>query len=82
MLNYDYYSTTRMCIVVIPKIGATLSILCSAFMAQDILKSPEKRVKMTNRVLLASSISDIIFSTTCHFFGTWPVPQGLVYGSS
>ena len=37
---------------------------------------------MTNRVILALSISDIIFSTSCHIFGTWPVPQGLVYGSS
>ena len=82
ILNYDYYSNTRMCIVIIPKIGGTLSILCSEFVAQVILKLPKRRVKMTNRVILALSISDIILSTTCHFFGTWPVPQGLVYGSS
>ena len=35
-----------------------------------------------NLVILALSISDIISSTTAHIFGTWPVPQGLVYGSS
>ena len=37
---------------------------------------------MTNRVILALSISDIILSTSCHIFGTWLVPQGLVYVSS
>ena len=82
MLNYDFYSTMMMCIVIIPKIGGTLSIICSAFVAQDVLKLPERRAKMTNRVILALCISDIIFSTSCHIFGTWPVPQGLVYGSS
>ena len=56
--------------------------LCSAFVAQDVLKFPERRAKMNNRVILDLSISDIIFSTSCHIFGTWPVPQGLVYGSS
>ena len=82
MLNYDFYSTMMMCIVIIPKIGGTLSILCSAFVAQDVLILPERRAKMTNSVILALSISDIIFSTTAHIFGMWPVPQGLVYGSS
>ena len=82
ILNYDFYSTMRMCIVIIPKIGGTLSIICSAFVAQDVLKLPERRAKMTNLVILALSISDIIFSTTAHIFGTWPGPQGLVYGSS
>ena len=82
MLNCDYYSTTQICIVIIPKIGGTLSILCSAFVAQDVLKLPERRAKMNNRIILALSISDIIFSTTAHIIGTWPVPQGLVYGSS
>ena len=82
MLNYDYYSTMWMCIVIIPKIGRTLSILCSAFVAQAVLKFPDRHVKMTNRVILDLSISDIIFSTTCHIFRTWPVTQGLVYGSS
>ena len=74
IMNYDYYSNMIMCIVIIPKIGQTLS--------QDVLKFPEGRAKMTNRVILALSISDIILSTSCHIFGTWPVPQGLVYGYS
>ena len=82
MLNYDNYSTMWMCFVIIPKIGATLSTLCSIFVAQGILKLTERRAKMTNRVILVISISDIIFSTTCNFFVTWPVPQGLVYGYS
>ena len=82
ILNYDYYSNTRMFIVIIPKIGGTLSILCSEFVAQDILKLPKRRVKMTNRVIFALSISDNIFLTNCHFFRTWLVPQGLVYGYS
>ena len=66
MLNYDFYSTMRMYIVIIPKIGGTLSIICSAFVAQDVLKFPERRAKMTNHVILALSISDIIFTTNCH----------------
>ena len=82
MLNNYFYSTMMMCLVIIPKIGGTLSILCSAFVAQDVLKFPERRAKMTNLVILALSISDIIYSTTAYIFGTWPVPQGLVYGSS
>ena len=69
-------------IVIIPKIGGTLSIICLAFLAQDVLKFPERRAKMMNRVILALNIPDIIFSTTAHIFGTWLVPQGLVYGSS
>ena len=82
MLNYDYYSTMRMWIVIIPKIGKKLSIICLAFVDQNVLKFPERRMKMTNRVILASRISDIIFSISIHIFGTWPVPQGLMYGSS
>ena len=81
ILNYDYYSTSRMLIVVIPNICGTFSILCLAFVAQDILKLTERRAKMTNHVILASRISDIIFSTTSHFFRKWPVTQGLVYDS-
>ena len=30
----------------------------------------------------ALCIYEIIFSTTAHIFEAWPVPQGLVYGSS
>ena len=82
MLNYEYYSTMRMCIFIIPKIGGTLSIICSAFVDQDVLKLPERHAKMTNRVILDLSISDIIFSTSAHIFGTWPVTQVLVHGSS
>ena len=82
MLINDFYSTMMMCQFIIPKIGGTLSIICSAFVAQDVLKSTERRTKMTNRVILVLSISDIILSTTAHIIGTWPVPQGLVYGSS
>ena len=59
-----------------------MSIICLVFVAQDILKLPERRVKMTNGVILNLSISEMIFLTTLHFFGTWPVTQGLVYGSS
>ena len=66
MMNYDYYSTMRICIVIIPKIGGTLSIICSEFMDQDVLKLPERRAKMVNLVILVLSISDIFFTTTCH----------------
>ena len=79
MLNYDYYSTMRIFIFIAPKIVGTLSIICSAFVAQDVLKFPERYAKMKNRVILALSISDIIISTSCHIFGTWLVSQGLVY---
>ena len=66
MLNYDCYSTMRMCIFIIPKIGGILSIICSAFVAQDVLQLPERRAKMINRVISVLSIYDIIFTTTCH----------------
>ena len=82
ILNYDYYSTICMFIVIIPNIGGILSIICSEFVAQDVLKLPERHAKMTNHVILALSISDIIFSTSAHIFGTWPVTRWLVYGSS
>ena len=82
MMNNYFYSNMMMCIFIIPKIFGTLSIICSAFVAQDVLKLPERYAKMTNHVILALRIFDIIFSTSCHIFGTWLVPQGLVYGSS
>ena len=82
MVNNDYYSTTQMCIVIIPNIFATFSILCSIFVDQDVLKLPERRVKITNGVILGLRFSDLILSTYLHFFGMWSVPRGLVYGSS
>ena len=66
MLNCDYYPTMRMCIVIIRKTGGTLSIICSEFVDQDVLKLLERRAKMVNLVILALSISDIFFTTTCH----------------
>ena len=82
ILNYDYYSTTGIYIFIIPKVGATVYIVCSESVAHDILKLPERCAKMTNRIILALRISEIIFSTITHLFGTCIVPQGLVYGSS
>ena len=80
MLNYNYYSTTGMCIVIITKVGASVSIVCLTFVAQNILKLPERRAKITNRAILDLSISDILISTITHFFGTWIFPQGLAHG--
>ena len=71
-----------MCILISPNIGRTMSMISSAFVAQYVLKYPERYVKMTNCALLTLSISGIIFSTSCHIFGKWPAPKELVYGSS
>ena len=68
MLNYEYYCTMRMCIFIIPKIGGTLSIIFLEFVAQDALQLPERYVKMTNHVILALCIYDIIFSIIFHVF--------------
>ena len=82
MLNYHYYSNILICIVIIPKIGVTLKIVCSKFVAQDVLKLQERCAKITNRVILALSINDIIFSITFTIFGIWLVPQELVHEST
>ena len=65
-MNNYFYSNMMMCIVIIPKIFGALSIICSEFVDQDVLKLPERRAKMVNIVILALSISDIFFTTICH----------------
>ena len=80
--NYEYYSNMRMCIVIIPKIGGTLSIICSAFVAQDVLKLLERYAKMINNVIFALSISGIILLISCPISGMLPLRKGLVYVSS
>ena len=71
-----------MCIVIIPKVGATVSIVCLTFVDKNTLKSPERCAKISNILILALSIYDIPISTVTHFLMTQIVHQNLVYGYS
>ena len=82
MLNSDLYSTTQKCIVTIPKILRTMSILSSTFVAHGVLKLSERRANTTNFLLLVLSICYIIFSFVGSILGRWLIPRGLTYESA
>ena len=63
--------------IIVGKITATLSILGSSYVIQDVLRSPEKRNESTyHRLMVGLSCSDIVFSFFGWFLGTWVLPKG------
>lgn len=69
-------ATAKMISVVIcVKVTATLSMIGSAYIAQEVLRDRKKRTTVYHRLLLAFSISDISGSM-CMFIGSWAIPKG------
>ena len=52
-----------------------LSVLGSVFILQSILRHPANRVRVSNRIMVALSLSDVMFSTAC-LFGEISIPKG------
>ena len=63
-------------VIISYKITATLSILGSSYVIQDVLRDPQKRKESTyHRIMLGLSCSDIITSFVI-FLGTWVMQEG------
>ena len=63
--------------VLLPKCTGALSILGSSAISCDILFHGDRTKKMETtsaRILLALSLSDIIYTFLAHILGTWMVP--------
>ena len=76
-----FYSEHTMILSWTPRPFAVLSILGSTFIIRDVLwGSRTKRDKMSNRIMLGLSCSDVLFSTLM-FVSSWAVPSGQAYGS-
>lgn len=58
-----------------PKFTGLISLICSTFIIQQILRSPKRRSHIYHRLLLGISTSDCVVSLCC-FLGTWPIPRG------
>jgi len=74
-LHHNPFSPTQQqFIAYAPKPASLLSIACSIFMIQRILRDPLRKKKVYHRIILALSVHTIIFCLGM-FFGTWPMPK-------
>jgi hypothetical protein len=71
------YSAKTILLAVVPKFPALLSMLGSIFIVLDVSRSPKKRKRMKNRIMLGLSCSDILASSV-YFIGTWFIPRGTI----
>jgi len=60
-----------------PKVVGSISMICSCFLIFDILRSKTKRSKVTNRLLVSLSVTDLLYTFFVAFLTTWPVPTDL-----
>ena len=75
------YSDSKKVLVWTPRPFAILSILGSSYIIRDVLfGSRTKGDKMSNRIVLGLSCSDVLFSSLM-FVSSWAVPAGQAYGS-
>jgi hypothetical protein len=72
MTEYTAQSKT---LAIIPKIPALLSMMGSGYIVNNILRHPDKRKNLYNRLMLGISVCDIIASHS-YFLGTWLIPRG------
>ncbi len=68
-------NTKLRAMALVPKFTGLISLICSTFIIQHILRSPKRRRHIYHRLLLGMSTSDCVVSICC-FLGTWPIPRG------
>lgn len=61
-------------LAICPKVTAAPSIIAAAYMVQHVLRSPSRRNRTYNRVILGMSSMDFIYAIKC-FTSTWPLPE-------
>lgn len=79
-LSSDGYGPAWKAIAIIPKFGATLSIISSGFLARHISKKGLRDVSLQSIMMFFISIMDIIGSFFGNFLSTWMVPSDLPRG--
>ena len=81
----SFSTSQQVSLSLIPHFTGALSILGSAYVVQDVLKSRERRGKVYHRLLLGMSTCDIINTGFGTFLSTWPIPSDtpndLVWGA-
>ena len=80
-----YFSFTERQVKILaitPKCTGTISILCSFYIVQLVLRSAEKRKRAYHRLLLCMSINDIIGSFFAYTLSTLPMPIGWSWGAT
>ena len=65
---------------ILPKFGATISIISSIFLVRDVIirrnKENNKSISLTNAILFGISVNDIFGAFFSFFMSTWMVPRG------
>lgn len=78
-------------IAITPKVSAALSLICSSFVVNHLLRTPGQIKKISNRVFLGVTICDMLYTFVAPFLTTWAVPSEVydadgnevdIYGSS
>ena len=73
--NPPLSETQARALSVLPHIMGIPSIIGSAFIVQQVLRSPRRRGRIYHRLLCSMSAMDFIFAVK-HFLGIWPAPDG------
>ena len=69
---------TAKIIAVLPKCTGSLSIACSGLLVNHLDRTPGQLSKVTNRLPLGSSLSDVLYTFVMPFLSSWMVPRNLV----
>src|SRR6056300_1234721 len=74
---------TAKIIAILPKCTGSLSMLCSALLINHLIRSLNQLSKVTNRLLLGLSSTDMLYTFIMPFLSSWMVPRDLVdaYGN-
>mmetsp|Transcript_8053 Transcript_8053/g.14113 ORF Transcript_8053/g.14113 Transcript_8053/m.14113 type:complete len:225 (-) Transcript_8053:824-1498(-) len=70
-------------VAILPKCTGSVSLLCSALLINHLVRSPGQLSKVTNRLLLGLSATDMLYTFIMPFLSSWMVPRDLVdaYGN-
>lgn len=70
-------------IAILPKCTGSVSLVCSALLINHLVHTPGQLSKVSNRLLLGLSVSDMLYTFIMPFLSSWMVPSDLfdAYGN-
>jgi len=78
--DHPFSSNQQKVLAYLPRAASLLSISCSIFMIQRILRDPSRKKKVYHRIILVLSVHTTILSLGT-FLGAWPMPKGSLTAS-
>jgi hypothetical protein len=80
-----FFSDTFKSYILTARITGSISTVCSFLMAFDLVRFRKQRLggkdNMTNKILLAMSLNDILYSIGSWVINTVPAPEGIAFGA-